>query len=143
MIKITEKPIDIQKVIDTASSLGAGAVNVFIGTVRNNAHGKNVLWLEYEAYESMAVSEIRKIIEEASHRWPLLGWAVSHRVGTLKPGEVSVAVAVSAPHRQQSFEACQFIIDTLKAKAPIFKKEIFEGGGEWVSAHPVGVASLN
>lgn len=139
MIKITEKPIDIQKVIDTASSLGAGAVNVFIGTVRNNAHGKNVRWLEYEAYESMAVSEIRKIIDEASHRWPLLGWAVSHRVGTLKPGEVSVVVAVSAPHRQQSFEACQFVIDTIKAKAPIFKKEIFEDGEEWVSAHPVGV----
>jgi molybdopterin synthase catalytic subunit len=143
MIKITEKPIDIQKVIDTASSLGAGAVNVFIGTVRNNAHGKNVLWLEYEAYESMAVSEIRKIIDEASHRWPLLGWAVSHRIGTLKPGEVSVVVAVSAPHRQQSFEACQFVIDTLKAKAPIFKKEIFEDGGEWVSAQPSGVAAMN
>jgi molybdopterin synthase catalytic subunit len=116
-------------------------VNVFIGTVRNNAHGKNVLWLEYEAYESMAVSEIRKIIDEASHRWPLLGWAVSHRVGTLKPGEVSVVVAVSSPHRQQSFEACQYIIDTLKAKAPIFKKEIFEDGEEWVSAHPVGVSA--
>jgi molybdopterin synthase catalytic subunit len=130
-------------VIDTASSLGAGAVNVFIGTVRNNAHGKNVLWLEYEAYESMAVSEIRKIIDEASHRWPLLGWAVSHRIGTLKPGEVSVVVAVSAPHRQQSFEACQFVIDTLKAKAPIFKKEIFEDGGEWVSAQPSGVAAMN
>jgi molybdopterin synthase catalytic subunit len=91
-------------------------VNVFVGTVRNTAHGKNVLWLEYEAYESMAVSEIRKIIDEASHRWPLLGWAVSHRVGTLKPGEVSVVVAVSSPHRKQAFEACEFIIDTLKGK---------------------------
>ncbi len=143
MIKITEKPIDIQKVIDTASSLGAGAVNVFVGTVRNNAHGKNVLWLEYEAYESMAVSEIRKIIDEASHRWPLLGWGVSHRIGTLKPGEVSVVVAVSSPHRKQAFEACQFIIDTLKEKAPIFKKEIFEGGEEWVSARPTGVSAYN
>jgi molybdopterin synthase catalytic subunit len=143
MIKITEKPIDIQKVIDTASSLGAGAVNVFVGTVRNNAHGKNVLWLEYEAYESMAVSEIRKIIEEASHRWPLLGWAVSHRIGTLKPGEVSVVVAVSSPHRKQAFEACEYIIDTLKEKTPIFKKEIFEDGEEWVSARPTGVASYN
>ncbi len=136
MIKITEKPIDIQKVINTASSLGAGAVNVFVGTVRNTAHGKNVLWLEYEAYESMAVSEIRKIIDEAANQWPLLGWGVSHRVGTLKPGEVSVVVAVSSPHRQQAFEACQFIIDTLKEKAPIFKKEIFEDGEEWVSARP-------
>ena len=136
MIKITAKPIDIQKVIDTASSLGAGAVNVFIGTVRNTAHGKKVLWLEYEAYEAMAVAEIRKIIDEASHRLPLLGWAVSHRIGTLKPGEVSVAIAVSSPHRRDSFEACQFIIDTLKEKAPIWKKEIFEGGEEWVSAQP-------
>lgn len=141
MIKITEKPIDVQKVIDTASSLGAGAVNVFIGTVRNTAHGKNVVWLEYEAYESMAVAEIRKIIDAAAHRWPLLGWAVSHRVGTLKPTEVSVVVAVSAPHRRESFEACQFIIDTLKAKVPIWKKEVFEDGEEWVSARPEGVSA--
>lgn len=140
MIKITEKPIDIQKVIDTASSLGAGAVNVFIGTVRNNAHGKTVLWLEYEAYETMAVAEIRKIIDHASHRWPLLGWAVSHRIGTLRPGETSVVVAVSTPHRKDSFEACQYIIDTLKANAPIWKKEVFEDGEEWVSARPEMVA---
>ena len=136
MIKITEKAIDVQKVIDTASSLGAGAVNVFVGTVRNNANGKNVLWLEYEAYETMAVAEIKKIIDEASHRWPLLGWAVSHRIGTLKPGEVSVVVAVSSPHRRESFEACQYVIDTLKANAPIWKKEVFEDGEEWVSARP-------
>ena len=136
MIKITEKPIVIQKVIDTAQSLNAGAVNVFVGTVRNNAHGKNVLWLEYEAYETMAVGEIRKIIEEASHRWPLLGWAITHRIGTLKPGETAVAVAVSTPHRRDSFEACQFIIDTVKANVPIWKKEVFEDGEEWVSARP-------
>lgn len=136
MIKITEKHIDVQKVIDTVSSLAAGAVNVFVGTVRNNAKGKNVVWLEYEAYETMAVAEIRKIIDDASHRWPLLGWAVSHRIGTLRPGEVSVVVAVSTPHRKDSFEACQFIIDTLKEKAPIWKKEVFENGEEWVSARP-------
>ena len=136
MIKITEKSIDVQKIIDTVSSLSAGAVNVFVGTVRNNANGKNVLWLEYEAYETMAVSQIRKIIDEASHRWPLLGWAVSHRIGTLKPGETSVVVAVSTPHRKDSFEACQFIIDSVKAAAPIWKKEVFEDGEEWVSARP-------
>jgi molybdopterin synthase catalytic subunit len=109
--------------------------------VRNNAHGKNVVWLEYEAYESMAVAEIRKIIDEASHRWPLLGWAVSHRIGTLKPGEVSVAIAVSTPHRRDSFEACQYIIDTLKEKVPIWKKEVFEDGEEWVSARPNGISA--
>lgn len=143
MIKITEKSIDVQKVIDTASALGAGAVNVFIGTVRNTANGKNVVWLEYEAYESMAVAEIRKIIDDASHRWPLLGWAVSHRVGTLKPGEVSVVVAVSSPHRKESFEACQYIIDTVKEKAPIWKKEHFEDGEEWVSARPASAMASN
>jgi len=143
MIKITEKAIDVQKVIDTASSLGAGAVNVFVGTVRNNANGKNVIWLEYEAYETMAVAEIKKIIDEASHRWPLLGWAVSHRIGTLKPGEVSVVVAVSSPHRRESFEACQYIIDTVKEKAPIWKKEVFEDGEEWISARPTPMTASN
>lgn len=143
MIKLTEKAIDVQKVIDSASSLSAGAVNVFIGTVRNNANGKNVVWLEYEAYETMAIAEIKKIIDEASHRWPLLGWAVSHRIGTLKPGEVSVVVAVASPHRKESFEACQYIIDTLKEKAPIWKKELFEDGEEWISARPIPMIVSN
>lgn len=143
MIKITEKPIDIHKVIETASSLGAGAVNVFVGNVRSVAHGKNVRWLEYEAYESMAVAEIRKIIEVASQRWGLLGWAVSHRIGTLKAGETAVVVAVSAPHRKESFEACEFIIDEIKAKVPIWKKEVFEDGEEWVSARPQMATQIN
>jgi molybdopterin synthase catalytic subunit len=143
MIKITEKPIDVQRVIETASARGAGAVNLFIGTVRDLAHDKKVVWLEYEAYESMAVAETRKIIDEAAHRWPLLGWAVSHRVGTLKPGEVAVAVAVSTKHRKEAFEACQFIIDKLKENVPIFKKEVFEDGEEWVSARPVSSPALN
>ncbi len=143
MIKITENPIDTNKVIETASSLGAGAVNVFIGNVRSTAHGKNVRWLEYEAYESMAVAEIRKIIEVAAQRWHLLGWAVSHRIGTLKPGETAVAVAVSAPHRKESFEACEFIIDEIKAKVPIWKKEVFEDGEEWVSARPQMATNMN
>jgi molybdopterin synthase catalytic subunit len=143
MIKITAKPIDVQKVIETATSLGAGAINVFIGTIRDSAHNKKVVWLEYEAYESMAVAETRKIIDEAAAKWHLLGWAVSHRVGTLKPGEVAVVVAVSTKHRQQSFEACQYIIDRLKEKVPIFKKEVFEDGEEWVSAKPQPTTSLN
>lgn len=143
MIKITEKPIDVSKVIETASALGAGAVNVFIGTVRNSANNKHVVWLEYEAYEAMAVAETRKIIDEAASRWTLMGWAVSHRVGTLKPGEVAVVVAVSTKHRQQSFEACKFIIDRVKEKVPIFKKEIFEDGEEWVGARPQPATNMN
>jgi molybdopterin synthase catalytic subunit len=142
MIKITDKQIDVNKVIETASSLGAGAVNVFIGTVRDTALNKRVVWLEYEAYESMAVAETRKIVEEAAGRWELMGWAVSHRIGTLKPGEVAVVVAVATRHRQASFEACQHIIDKLKEKVPIFKKEVFDDGAEWVSAKPAQSPAL-
>jgi len=143
MIKITTKPIDVTKVIETASSLGAGAVNVFIGTVRDQANNKRVVWLEYEAYEAMAVAEIKKIIDVAAARWGLLGWAVVHRVGTLKPTEVAIVVAVSAKHRKETFEACQYIMDTIKEKVPIFKKEVFEDGEEWVSATPQMALSPN
>jgi molybdopterin synthase catalytic subunit len=136
MIEITKQPIEIQKVIAAASLIEAGAINTFIGTVRNHTSGKKVVRLEYEAYEPMAVSEIRKIIDRASQQWQLSGWAVSHRVGTLLPGEIAVVIAVSTPHRKESFSACQFIIDSLKQTVPIWKKEFFEDGDQWVSAHP-------
>jgi molybdopterin synthase catalytic subunit len=134
MIKITSSPIDVNEVIATASNKGAGAVNVFIGTIRDNALNKKVIRLEYEAYEPMAVSETQKIVDEAKKKWELIGFAICHRIGTLVPGDVAVAIAVSTKHRQASFEACQYIIDQLKEKVPIFKKEIFEDGEVWVSA---------
>ncbi len=136
MITIAHNPIDIQNVISSAESADAGAVNVFIGTVRSKTGHKKVVRLEYEAYEPMAILEIKKIIELAKEKWLLKGWSVSHRVGTLNIGDVAVVVAVSTAHRKESFEACQFIIDSLKQTVPIWKKEIFEGGEEWVSAHP-------
>lgn len=136
MIKITEQPIDIQEVINAASRNEAGAVNVFIGTVRTPSKGRNVLRLEYEAYEPMAISEIEKIIEETKQRWSILAYGLSHRVGVLTPGEVAVVVAVSTPHRADSFVACQYIIDTFKHQVPIWKKEVYEGGEEWISARP-------
>lgn len=136
MIEITDQPIDVQKIISAASHKEAGAVNTFIGTVRNNTSGNNVVRLEYEAYEPMAISEIQKIINEAIERWKLTGFSVSHRVGVLFPGEIAVVVAVATPHRKDSFTACQFIIDTLKQTVPIWKREFFENGDEWVSAHP-------
>jgi molybdopterin synthase catalytic subunit len=136
MIEITNQPIDVQKVIQAALQQEAGAINTFIGTVRNQTTGKKVLRLEYEAYEPMAVSEIQKIIYNANDVWQLLGWAVSHRVGLLLPGEIAVVVSVSTAHRKASFEACQFIIDSLKQTVPIWKREFFEDGDQWVSAHP-------
>lgn len=136
MIEITDQPIDVQNIITTASKKEAGAINTFIGTVRNSTSGNKVIRLEYEAYEPMAVSEIQKIMDQASEHWKLTGYAVSHRVGILTPGEIAVVVAVSTPHRKDSFAACQFIIDTLKQTVPIWKREFFENGDEWVSAHP-------
>jgi len=136
MIEITEHPIEVQKIIQAATSNEAGAVNTFIGSVRRHTSGKKVVRLEYEAYEPMAISEIHKVIDRASQQWKLTGWAVSHRVGTLLPGEIAVVVAVATPHRKESFAACQFIIDSLKQTVPIWKKEFFEDGDQWVSAHP-------
>jgi molybdopterin synthase catalytic subunit len=136
MIKITDKAIDVDVAIKAASSLEAGGLNVFIGTVRNNTKGKKVRWLEYEAYETMAVSEIKKIIESAKQKWDLKGYSVIHRTGTLQPNEIAVVIVVACGHRKESFEACQFIIDELKKHVPIFKKEVFEDGAEWVSARP-------
>jgi len=136
MIEITDQPIDKNKIISAAESLEAGALNIFIGTVRAKTADKKVIRLEYECYEPMAVSEIEKIFEEASQRWPILKVAISHRIGVLQLGDEAVVLAVSTPHRKESFEACQFIIDTLKQTVPIWKKEVYEGGEEWVSAHP-------
>jgi molybdopterin synthase catalytic subunit len=136
LIELTEHKIDVTRIINAASAHEAGAVNVFIGTVRNQTAGKEVTKLEYEAYEPMAIAEIQKIVDTASTSWRLTGWAISHRTGTLLPGEVAVVVAVSTPHRKDSFEACQFIIDSLKKTVPIWKKEFFLDGDQWVSAHP-------
>ena len=136
MIQITDKPIEVEKVIAAAGNNGAGAVNVFIGTIRDTAFEKKVVRLEYEAYEEMAISEAQKVVDEAKTRWTILGYAVSHRVGVLNPGEVAVVVAVATKHRKASFEACQFIIDTLKERVPIFKKEVYEDGSTWISAKP-------
>ncbi|MEL6718668.1 MAG: molybdenum cofactor biosynthesis protein MoaE, partial [Bacteroidota bacterium] len=90
----------------------------------------------FEAYEPMAVSEMRKIAEQAAHRWEARNISIHHRVGTLQVGEIAVIIAVATPHRKAAFEACQFAIDTLKETVPIWKKEIFEDGEVWVAAHP-------
>ncbi|MCB0497492.1 MAG: molybdenum cofactor biosynthesis protein MoaE [Cyclobacteriaceae bacterium] len=136
MIRITEEPLNTQAIVDSVISPNGGAVNVFIGTVRNSTKGKEVVRLEFEAYEPMATKELTKIAEDAKQRWPILKVAVHHRVGVLDISEIPVVIAVSTPHRAAGFEACQYIIDTLKQTVPIWKKEIFEDGEVWVAAHP-------
>ena len=135
-IKLTDEPLRVQECVDFVASHSAGAIDVFIGTVRNETKGKAVLHLEFEAYKPMAMSEMRKIAEKAQKQWPVEKIAFHHRVGHLGLGEIAVIVAVSTPHRKASFEACQFAINTLKQTVPIWKKEIFEDGEVWVAAHP-------
>jgi molybdopterin synthase catalytic subunit len=136
MIEITEKPIVIQNVIDLVTDDAAGGIDVFIGTVRDNTKGKNVVALEFEAYESMAVKELQKIINDARAKWPVRKIAVSHAIGRKEIGELAVVIAVSAAHRDAAFKACRYVIDTLKKTVPIWKKEIFEDGEVWVQATP-------
>jgi molybdopterin synthase catalytic subunit len=134
--KIVSQAIDSQEVIKLAESESAGAVAVFIGTVRNQNLAKTVVRLEYEAYEPMAVKKMTEIAEAAQLRWKAEKIAIYHRVGCLAIGEIAVVVAVSTKHRRESFEACQYIIDTLKAVVPIWKKEVYDDGQVWLAAHP-------
>src|SRR4051812_24348791 len=135
MIALTDQPIDISDVIEAAQSDRAGAVDVFIGTVRNHSLQKNVVRLEYEAYDKMAVKKMEEIAAEVKSKWPVEKIAMVHRKGVLQIGEVAVVVAVSTPHRKEAFEACQYIIDTLKQVVPIWKKEVYDNGETWVAAH--------
>jgi molybdopterin synthase catalytic subunit len=113
----------------------AGAVVLFLGTTRAVTDGRETLRLDYEAYGEMAEAELRKLAEEARRRWPVVGCAIVHRLGTVPPAEPSVAVAVSTPHRQDAFEAGKWLIDTLKESVPIWKREHWaDGSTEWV--HP-------
>ncbi|WP_026463170.1 molybdenum cofactor biosynthesis protein MoaE [Adhaeribacter aquaticus] len=136
MVTITEAPINTQEVIAAVQADGAGAINVFIGTVRNQTQAKPVVQLDFEAYDSMAVKKMQEIADQAKAKWPIQKVAVVHRKGPLQIGDAAVVIAVSTPHRKASFEACEFIIDTLKQVVPIWKKEIFEDGAVWVAAHP-------
>jgi molybdopterin synthase catalytic subunit len=136
-IELTDQPIDVAAVLDAVQADGAGAVNAFIGTIRNQSTGRRVVRLHYEAYDAMAVHQLRRVAEQAQEKWPMLQKvAVVHRKGTLEIGDVAVVVAVSTPHRAESFDACEFIIDTLKQVVPIWKKEEYEDGSVWVAAHP-------
>jgi molybdopterin synthase catalytic subunit len=136
IIHITEKPLEIEQVTSLVAAPGLGGVNMFVGVVRDQTKGKKVLRLEYEAYEPMALSEMGKIVDQVKQKWPTASIAIHHRVGILKVGEAAVVIAVATPHRDDAFSACKYAIDTLKQTVPIWKKEVFEDGEEWVSALP-------
>ncbi|MDZ7900956.1 MAG: molybdenum cofactor biosynthesis protein MoaE [Arcicella sp.] len=135
MIQISAQPIDIQACIDAAQSERAGAIDVFVGTVRNHNNSKGVVRLEFETYDVMAVKKMEELANQARERWEIEKIVMIHRKGVLEIGDVAVVIAVSTPHRAASFEACQWLIDTLKQVVPIWKKEIYENGEEWLEAH--------
>jgi len=136
-LSITDQPIDVAAALAAVQTDTAGAVNAFIGTVRNQSGGRLVRRLHYESYDSMALTQLGHVVAQAYEQWPMLQEvAVVHRKGTLELGDVAVVVAVATPHRAESFAACQFIIDTLKQVVTIWKREEYEDGTEWVAAHP-------
>jgi molybdopterin synthase catalytic subunit len=135
MIDLITTPIDTDEVLRRVASPAAGAVVLFLGTTREFTAGRQTASLDYECFAEMARAKLVELETEARRRWPLVGCAIVHRLGHLEIGEASVAVAVSAPHRQAAFEAGQWLIDTLKQVVPIWKKENWsDGETQWV--HP-------
>ena len=129
---LSEAPLSLERVVAEVASDDAGAVATFVGTTRARSRGREVVRLEYEAYEGMAESEMARIAAELRERHDLIAVAIHHRVGRVEIGETSVVIAVSAAHRAAALEACREAIDTLKETVPLWKKELYVGGEEWI-----------
>jgi MoaE-MoaD fusion protein len=130
--RLVDGPLDLDAVVEEVTDERAGAIATFQGTVRRQSRGREVIALEYEAYGGMAEKVMAEIAEGVKSRHDLCEVAVAHRVGRCEVGEVSVAIAVSAPHRQDALSACRDVIDELKERVPLWKKELYEGGEEWI-----------
>jgi molybdopterin synthase catalytic subunit/molybdopterin converting factor small subunit len=130
--RVTEEPVSLAAAVEEVADESAGAVATFLGTVRRESRGRTVLYLEYEAYAEMAEDVMAQIAADLDQRYNLWAIAIHHRVGRVEVGEPSVAIAVSAPHRQDALGACKEAIDTLKQTVPLWKKEVYEGGEEWL-----------
>jgi molybdopterin synthase catalytic subunit len=130
---LRSEALEVGEMIAAAGSPQAGAIVVFLGTARDHSQGKEgITHLEYEAYPEHVVPKLDEILEEAAGKWDLVAALVEHRVGEVKVGEASVAVVVSSSHREEAFAAGRYIIEELKKRAPLWKKEHWPGGGEWV-----------
>jgi molybdopterin synthase catalytic subunit len=129
---LSEDPLSVDAAIDEVASADAGAIATFIGTTRRRSRGREVVRLEYEAYEGMAEAEMARVAEAVREKHDVLAIAIHHRVGVVGIGETSVVIAISAPHRAAALDACRETIDTLKETVPLWKKEIYEGGESWI-----------
>ncbi|WP_397537171.1 molybdenum cofactor biosynthesis protein MoaE [Rummeliibacillus pycnus] len=129
---ITDQPIRVEEVTKKVESRNAGAITVFIGTVRELTKGKKTLHLEYQAYPSMAIKMFQQIEKEIKEKWPEAHLAITHRTGRLEISDIAVVIAVSSPHRKIAYEANEYVIDRIKQIVPIWKKEFWEDGTAWI-----------
>jgi len=129
---LSETPLSLERVVSEVASDEAGAIATFVGTTRSRSRDRDVVRLEYEAYEGMAEAEMERLATALRERHDILGVAIHHRVGRVEIGETSVVIAISAAHRAAALEACRDAIDTLKQTVPLWKKELYVGGEEWV-----------
>jgi MoaE-MoaD fusion protein len=130
--RLSAEPLSLDDVVDEVRSDQAGAIATFVGTTRVHSRDRTVRHLDYEAYEEMAEQVMTQIAAELIGRYELCAIAIHHRIGRVEIGEASVMIAVSAPHRQDALAACRDAIDTLKERVPLWKKEVYEGGEEWI-----------
>jgi molybdopterin synthase catalytic subunit len=130
--RLSDAPLSLEAVVGEVRSDGAGAIATFVGTTRVRSRDRTVTHLDYEAYEGMAETVMAEIASELKSRYDVLEIAIHHRTGRVEIGEASVVIAVSAPHRQDALAACKDAIDTLKEKVPLWKKESYEGGEDWI-----------
>jgi MoaE-MoaD fusion protein len=130
--RLSADPLSLDAVVDEVRSERAGAIATFVGTTRVESRGRTVEHLDYEAYEGMAEQVMAEIADELKQRYDLCEIAIHHRTGRVEIGDASVVIAISAPHRQDALAACKDAIDTLKTKVPLWKKEVYEGGEEWL-----------
>jgi molybdopterin synthase catalytic subunit/molybdopterin converting factor small subunit len=130
--RLSADALSLDAVVDEVRSDRAGAIATFVGTTRVESRGRTVEHLDYEAYEGMAEQVMAEIADELKQRYDLCDIAIHHRTGRVEIGDASVVIAISAPHRQDALAACKDAIDTLKTKVPLWKKEVYEGGEEWI-----------
>jgi molybdopterin synthase catalytic subunit/molybdopterin converting factor small subunit len=130
--RLSEEPLSLDAAVEEVRSDEAGAIATFVGTTRVHSRGRTVERLEYEAYAGMAEKVMAEIADALKRRYDLREIAIHHRTGTVEIGDASVVIAISAPHRQDALAACRDAIDTLKEQVPLWKKEIYEGGEEWI-----------
>ena len=149
MFEITDEVLTAKSVADAVRAAECGGVVTFLGTVRSPSRGRDVLYLEYEAYPEMAVRKMEQIATEIRERWGITRVAMRHRTGRLEVGEASVAIGIAAPHRHEAFEACEYAIVRLKRIVPVWKKEVWANGEQWIGwegvdeEHPQGAPAAS